>query len=153
MKFEDYDRLRRKYNLPPWDEVDRYFFLRFIELPKEYPLRGIVKAIDKVISRIRGELELILFPREELAILYELNAFKDFDVNLLTRLYKEANYIFRLIDLYLLDLYNDDLAVKIINEALRFMKENYNIIQEIFRRKAEVWRQEFKLKRSREYYL
>ncbi len=152
MKKKEYEELKERYSLPEWEEMEKYFQISEVEFDKKKPLKSVVKAVEKKISNIRNEIELILFPTEDLFVLYELNAFKEFDSKVLTQLYKETNYLLRKLDLC--NFVNDEnLAVEFIKESLEFIKSNFDKIREIYERKMKVWKEEFKLQTRSNYYL
>ncbi|MBS3064936.1 MAG: hypothetical protein J4451_00340 [DPANN group archaeon] len=85
---ENYEKLRKKYNLPEFDKLDDEFEIRKIDYDLNL-VREIKRLVSSRLLYISDLLDPILNPHESLRSSIESNAVSEDDINEMVRFYKE----------------------------------------------------------------
>jgi len=89
-----YKVLKKKYNLPPLDELDNAFEVNTLDA-EGFLLREIIRKISEQIDSYGKLLEEVLQPETHIGQMREANAFDEESKNKLYNLYKEIRFHYR----------------------------------------------------------
>jgi len=135
-----YNKLKEKYSLPDFDELNNEFELSTIEC-EEFLLRKIRKKIADKISAMCEFLEGLLSPDTTMANLYEYKAFDDDERKKIFELYKRLKVLEKLA-LELLLNHDDEKDAKFIKDVFSSWDEIRNEMTTIIKKIKDFWEKE-----------
>ncbi|MBW2966112.1 hypothetical protein KY342_03340 [Candidatus Woesearchaeota archaeon] len=146
---EEYNKLKEKYNLPEFSDVDNEFEISIIE-HEEFLLREIRRKITEKMEDYIKVLERILQPETVLSEMYECKIFTDEEKDVFFKLFRRLMFFDRLSVETSID-ENDKKSAEFIND---FWKDWGNIKKELsdfIKKLKEGWLKETKIKEELGY--
>jgi len=135
-----YNKLKEKYSLPDFDELNNEFELSTIEC-EEFLLRKIRKKIADKINAMCEFLEGLLSPDTTMANLYEYKAFDDDERKKIFELYKRLKVLEKLA-LELSLNHDDEKDAKFIKNVFSSWDEIRNEMTTIIKKIKDFWENE-----------
>jgi hypothetical protein len=146
---KDYSKLKTKYKLPEYKELDNNFQITTIEETSDL-LRDIIKKIEDKIERYLKILEEIIQPDSQISAMHEGSFFDNEEKEKIFSLYKKIMIIKRDIDQTELEATEEEKAnlIKNINEEWEQIKKK---LKPILEKLKNTWKKEIKSTVKEEY--
>jgi len=136
---EKYSRIKKRYGLPNYEELERYFRLDKIEDDAYWKLEVLQKIRDKL-SEIIKFLGQYLITDHDYKIMVEIEAFDDNDFNKIRNLLKKISITYNKINmLCMLNDIDEKEFAELVTEGLEVFKSSQEIIKELTNKINQHW--------------
>ncbi|HJX05966.1 MAG TPA: hypothetical protein VJ461_04590 [Candidatus Nanoarchaeia archaeon] len=148
---KEYELLRKKYNLPALDELDREFCIGKLE-DVPFLLRSVLAKITERLDLMFKNISEIVQPSESnLVNMYEAGVFSDDEKKKIFELMKRMAYYHK--ELIIRDVdYNDEAAAAAINQFYNEWKSMKKDVVNVLERLRDSWKNEAKSKLESGYF-
>ncbi|HDM43607.1 hypothetical protein DRJ19_04970 [Candidatus Woesearchaeota archaeon] len=146
---EIYQKFKRKYNLPDFDDIDNEFEISTIE-EEHFLLREIRRKMHDKLSTLSKFLKQILFPEADIIDMHESRTFTDEEREKIYSLFRTILYLLRQNMLTALDESDQKTAdyIKLVWQKWKTIKKESKWIIE---KSAKSWTKETELKEELAY--
>ncbi len=146
---EEYEKLRKKYKLPEFKEIDNEFEITIIE-HEEFLLREIRRKITEKIELYTKVLDRLLQPETVLSDMYECKIFSDEEKDALFKLFKRLMFFDRFSIETSID-ENDKKSAEFINNIWKEWDKIKKELSSFIKKLKEGWLKETKIKEELRY--
>ncbi len=148
---EIYIKLRKKYDLPSYEELDKEFEIWEISPKNPYPLREVRRYMVDKFYEVVKLLEKVLYTPDATVIdLYESSTFTKEDLQRVFNILKKLALLLREADLLELD-YSEEKEAEWIKRAYEEWKKIKEEIRWVLEKKRDYWTKDLKFRHPKEY--
>ena len=147
-----YNELKKKYNLPNFEDLDKIFEIHYISEELRYPLREIRRIIYKKLKYVCRLIEKTLYtPDSNIIDLYDSSSFSKKELEDLFKILRKIALLIREEEYLEIKGSEEKEDAEWINKAYKVWKEIEKDIKEFISKKVEYWKKEKKFKSIKEY--